>query len=589
MKNAEIAKLFDRTADVMAVLGVNSFKILAYRKIVRTLEELPQDIEVLAASKELENVPGIGESSAEKIREYLRTGHISEFEEVWKEIPAGVMDIMKIPSVGPKTAALLWQEGGITSVAELKAKLDAPNLAGLSKIPTLGEKKLQKIKQNLAFLSTSSGRVRLGEAMPIALELVEFLRKVPGVQAAQYCGSLRRGKETIGDIDIAVAAEEKHAKAIGKAVTKHAQCAEVIAEGDTKTSIRTIGGMQVDVRVVPAESYGAAVQYFTGSKEHNVKLRELAIKKGYKLNEWGLFKGDKQVAGRTEAEIYETLGLACLPPEMREDRGEIDLAAEMWARKPGVPPTWETLELTDLRGDLHMHTVASDGTKSIDEMVAECKRRGYIYCAITDHSKSQFQANGLKSDRLLEHIEAIHAVAKQAKGILVLAGSEVDILADGSLDYEDELLAKLDWVIASPHAALSQESDPATTRLVKAMSNPYVCVIGHPTGRLVPSRKGLEPDMQKVVFAAARNGVALELNANTMRLDLRDTHLRMARDAGVKVCINTDAHSFQDMDQMIFGVITARRGWLLKEHVLNTLPVEGFRKWMKNRKEAAGW
>ncbi len=348
--------------------------------------------------------------------------------------------------------------------------------------------------------------------------------------------------------------------------------------------------MQVDVRVVPPESFGAAVQYFTGSKEHNVKLREIAIKQGYKLNEWGLFKGDAQVAGRTEKEIYEKLGMVCLPPEMREDRGEMELAQEMWekrrgnakretrnakgkdeaeARGGGVPATWEMLEVGDIRGDLHMHTIASDGSRTIEDMVGECKRRGYQYCAITDHSKSQFQANGLSVDRLMDHVQAIHAAAKEAwrggKGILVLAGTEVDILADGSLDYEDEVLAKLDWVVASPHAALAQESEPATTRLMKAMSNPYVHVIGHPTGRLVGSRKGLEPDMQKVVFAAARNGVALELNASSYRLDLRDAHLRIAADAGVMICINTDAHAFEDMDQLSYGIMTARRGGCARE------------------------
>ena len=592
MKNQELAKLFDHTADVMAVKGENSFRVLAYRKISRTLEEMPQDIAELAKTDALEQVPGIGESSAEKIREYLRTGRITEFEALWAEVPSGVMDMMRVPNLGPKTASLLWQEAGITSLEQLKTKIEA---GGLRDLPGLGEKKLQKILQGITFIAASSGRMRLGEAMPLALELEAFLRGLEGVKHVAYCGSLRRAKETIGDIDLLVAADERFAATIGKTVSQHPSCAEVIGSGPTKTSFRIATGTQVDVRVIPPESWGAALQYFTGSKEHNVRVREIAVKKGLKLNEWGLFKGDKAIAGATEEGIYEDLGMVCLPPEMREDHGEVALAQEMFRARSqksagGSPPAgvWRSLELADIRGDLHMHTRASDGSQSIEEMVAEAKRRGHQYVAITDHSKSQFQANGLRVDRLLEHIKAIHAVAKEAKGILVLAGSEVDILADGSLDYEDEILAKLDWVVASPHAALTQDSEAATTRLVRAAANPYVHVMGHPTGRLVPNRRGLEPDMQKVVFAAARSGVAMELNANYYRLDLRDMHLRMAVDAGVPICINTDAHSFDDMDQMLYGVLTARRGWVRKENVLNARPLGDFKKWLKERKAMEG-
>ena len=587
MKNAPLAELFHRTADVLAIQGENSFRILAYRKIARTLEDLPHDIATLAASEDLDNTPGIGESSAAKIREYLKTGHIAEFEELWSEIPPGVMDMMKIPSVGPKTAALLWHEGNITSVPQLLESIDKKTVP---EIKGIGEKKLEKIKQSIAYLAQSTGRIRLGTAYALAQNLLDYLRQIPGVTRAEYCGSLRRGRETIGDIDIALAADPKLGPAISKKVLAHPSVAETLAAGDTKTSFRTSpdlggggGGVQVDVRVVPPESFGAALQYFTGSLAHNVKLRERAVKKGLKLNEWGLFKGDKLIAGKTEEEIYQALDLAWMPPELREDRGEFETF------KLAAKPHFEILELSHIRGDLHMHTTASDGSRSIEEMVAECKRRGYQYCAITDHSKSQFQANGLRSDRLLDHIKAIHAVAKQVKGILVLAGSEVDILADGSLDYEDELLAQLDWVVASPHAALSQETEPATTRLMHAIANPHVCVIGHPTGRLVPTRRGLEPDMKRVVFAAARAGVALEINANCHRLDLRDTHAQLAVEAKVPLCINTDAHAFEDMDEMLFGILTARRGWAQPKDVLNTRPVEAFTKWLKARKSEAGW
>ncbi len=627
MKNLEVAKLFERMADILALLEENAFKVIAFRKIARVIEELPQALEAVAEAgeKELEKLPGIGKSSAEKIKEYLRTGKVAEFEELATQVPAGVLEMMRIPTLGPKTAALLWREGGIKAVAELKSKIEDGTLLKMG-IAGVGEKKLQKIMENLAHLATSSGRIRLGEAMPIAEALVEFLAGLKGVEAVEFCGSLRRGKETIGDIDIAVAAKQEDAAAIGVAVTKHAIAASVIQVGESKTSIRTSNGVQVDVRVVPVESFGAALQYFTGSTAHNVKLRERAIKMGLKLNEWGVFRmdGKKEVriAGETEAGVYEVLGLAWMPPEIREDRGEIEWAMENAKRetrnakeKPrrnaerGIgnaegktpdhgsritdqdPHAIDLVEIANIRGDLHTHTVASDGSNSIEEMVAEAKRRGYQYIAITDHSKSQFQANGLKADRLLDHIKAIHAVAKNAEksGILVLAGSEVDILADGSLDYEDELLEKLDWVVASPHAALTQESDAATARLVRAASNPYVNVMGHPTGRIVPSRRGLEPDMAKVIMAAARAGTAMEINANYHRLDLRDMHVKMAVDAGVTICINTDAHGFADFDQMIYGILTARRGWARKGDVLNTKSLPEFKKWLKGRREMAGW
>ncbi len=615
MKNLEVAKIFERAADVLALLDGNSFRILAYRKIARTLEELPQAVEKLAEAGDLESVPGIGKSSAERIQEFLRSGKVAEFEELLAQVPAGVLQMIKIPSLGPKTAALLWKEGGVTTVEDLIAKIDAGVAGGLMGIKGVGEKKLAKIKANLAHLAVSSGRIRLGEALPIAEEFVEFLRGLPGVHAAEACGSLRRGKETIGDIDIAVSAKKEHAAAIEEAVTKHLFAASVIqsGRGGGKTSIRTGNGIQIDVRVVPPESFGAALQYFTGSQAHNVKLREMAVKRGMKINEWGVYKveggTETKIAGETEESVYAALGLAYIPPEMREDRGEIEWAAgqaqsakgktqkgrdpgtEIKNQKSKLENKIELVEVKNIRGDLHMHTTASDGGNSIEEMVGEAKRRGYQYVAITDHSKSQFQANGLKADRLLQHIEAIHAVAREAKksGIVVLAGSEVDILADGSLDYEDELLAKLDWVVASPHAALSQESDAATQRLVRVSANPYVSVIGHPTGRIVPSRRGLEPDMAKVIFAAARNGIALEINANYHRLDLRDTHARMAVEAKVPLCINTDAHSLTEFDLMRYGVLTARRGWATLADVLNTWPVEKFTAWLKGRHELAGW
>jgi DNA polymerase (family X) len=602
MKNQEIAQLFERTADILALLDENAFRVIALRKVARTIEEMPQAIESVAAEGEgggLENIPGIGKSSATRIHEYLRTGKIAEFEEIAAQVPAGVLQIMRIPTVGPKTAALLWKEGNVTSVEKLKAEIDLGDKSALLAIKGLGAKKLAKMKENLAHLAASSGRIRIGEALPIAEELADFLGTLPGVSQTQYCGSLRRGRETIGDIDIAVAAPLDQGTAIAAAVVKHPMCATIIQQGESKTSFRTATGVQVDVRVVPPESFGAAIQYFTGSKEHNVKFRELAIKKGLKVNEWGVFKVAKnketKIAGDTEEGVYHAMEMAWIPPEMREDKGELDWALAQY-KAHGTKPDEKSrlIEIADIKGDLHMHTTASDGDHSIEDMVAECKRRGFQYMAITDHSKSQFQANGLKADRLLDHIQAIHSVAKEAAksaggGILVLAGSEVDILADGSLDYEDDLLAQLDWVIASPHAALTQEMQPATDRLIRALSNPHVCVIGHPTGRLIPTRRGLEPDMSKVIFAAARHGVALEINAHYYRLDLRDTHARMAVEAHVPLCINTDAHSYADFNNLRYGILTARRAWATPENILNTWPVEKFQQWLKDRKQQAQW
>ncbi len=596
-RNREIAALFNQAADVLALLEENAFRVLGMRKVGRVLEELPEDAAVLATSGRLEETPGIGRHSAERIREYLRTGHICEFERWASQVPAGVLQMMAISSVGVKTAHLLWKEGGITSIEALQKALQTDTLPELK---GLGTKKKIRILQNLEFMQAGAQRIGIGWALPLAKDYCQRLETVAGISQAQYCGSLRRGKETVGDIDILICAEASMTPAIAKTLENHPQTTGILAAGATKVSLRTKIGLQLDFRIVPAASWGAALQYFTGSKEHNVRVRELAVKKGYKLNEWGLFQGQNRIAGETEEGIYDILELAWLPPEMREDKGEVELAAAMFRarqqRAPdladprleflgrNLPPLWPTLEATDIRGDLHLHTTASDGTASLEDMVAAAKRHGYQYIAITDHSKSQIQANGLKVPRLLEHIAAIAALAKTVKGITVLAGSEVDILADGSLDYPDDVLEQLDWVVASPHSALTQEAEAATDRLIRAASHPLVDVLGHPTGRLIAGRRGLEPEMGRVVSAAARGGVALEINANEMRLDLRDAHAHLAVQTGVPLCINTDAHSAEQMDQLIYGILTARRAWARPENVLNTWPIEKIRQWQRQRR-----
>ena len=599
-RNQDIAELFNRAADVMALLEENSFRVLGTRKVARIIEDLPEDVKTLQDQNRLEQTPGIGKSTVDKISEFLRTGHISEFEELAGRVPAGVLEMLAISSVGVKTAHQLWKEAGITSVAELKKHLVEGTMP---KLKGFGEKKQLKIRQNMEFMEEAGKRIGIGWALPLAEAYCDTVAKVTGVSQVQYCGSLRRGKETIGDIDILVCSEAEAVPTITAAILAHERTQQTVGAGETKISIRTRAGLQVDFRIVAAQHWGAALQYFTGSKEHNVRLRELAIKRGLKLNEWGLFRDQQSVAGENEPGIYTALELAWLPPEMREDRGEIELAGLMYKRLRGesikvtdsrleylardIPALWPVLQLSDMRGDLHSHTTASDGHCSIDDMIAEAKRRGYEYFAITDHSKSQVQANGLRVDRLMEHIKAIHAAAAKVKGITILAGSEVDILADGSLDYPDEVLQQLDWVVASPHSALSQESEAATARLIRAAANPLVDVIGHPTGRLVGGRRGLEPDMKAVIMAAARSGVALEINSHDLRLDLRDIHARMAVEAAVPLCINTDAHQREDMDKMIYGILTARRAWAQPGNVINTWPWDMIRRRQESRRNGS--
>ncbi len=607
-KNADLAKQFNRAADVMALLDENQFRVLATRKVARALEDLAEPIEAAATEHRLDAIAGIGKSSADKIAEYLRTGHIAEFDSLASQVPPGVLDMLNISTVGVKTAYLLWKEAGITDIPSLKKALDAGTITG---IKGFGEKKQANIKQNLAFMETANARIGLGYAYPLACEFVNLLRPIQDIDQVTYCGSLRRGKETVGDLDILLAARsgitaEAISTAVAKVIKTHPEMAEMVAAGDTKITIRTKLGLQVDFRMVPRESWGAALQYFTGSKEHNVRVRQRAADRGMKLNEWGLFRGEQRMAGTAESDIYQALELAYVCPEMREDRGEIELAAAMFqaamGRQPDVddprldfigntiPARWASVEVSDIRGDLHMHTTASDGHESIAAMITAARKRGYQYIAITDHSKSQVQANGLSVDRLMAHAKAIRTTAREFPDITVLVGSEVDILADGSLDYPDEVLRELDWVVASPHSALTQETEAATMRLMRAVSNPLVDVIGHPTGRLISGRRGLEPDMQRVVMAALRSGAALEINAHDMRLDLRDVHARLAVEAGVPLCIDTDAHQLTDFDKLPFGVATARRAWARPENVLNTWPLEKILAWQKKRRQGdADW
>ncbi|MFA9478290.1 DNA polymerase/3'-5' exonuclease PolX [Phycisphaerales bacterium AB-hyl4] len=573
--NTTLAAIFQQMADVTELLGGNRFRVNAFQRAARSLQELGEDVAGIDPGR-LSKLDGIGSGTADRIREYLDHGRIDEHEKLIKEVPAGVIKLLDIPGLGPKSVATLWQQGGVTDTATLKKKLDTGEL---EKLPRMGKKTLENIKKNLAFAETAHQRIRIGEAMPLANWFVHQLRGLEPVEAVHYAGSLRRGRETVGDLDLLAIADPKQGETISNAFVKLEVVEEVILKGATKTSVRARTGagrhIQVDLRVIEPEAAGAALLYFTGSKDHNVRLRERAIARKLKLSEYGLYKEDSEtrVAGKTEEAVYKALDLAYIPPELREARDEIARA-----EKDTLP---ELVELQEIQAELHAHTTASDGHWSIRELAAAAADRGFHTVAITDHSKGQVQANGLNAERLEKHIEDVRAVAKEMKGkINVLAGSEVDILIDGKLDYPDSLLRELDIVVASPHASLAQEPAKATKRLLKAIENRYVTILGHATGRIVNRRAGLHPDMKKLVEAAAQRGIAMEINANHYRLDLRDTHARLALEHGVKLSINTDAHGPADLDQLIYGVLTARRAGAKREDVINTFAKPQLMKWI---------
>jgi len=572
----------EQMAAMLELTGANRFKVNAYAKAARALKGASTDVMASADDpKALEEIDGIGSSIAEKIGEYADSGTFEEYEHLKEKVPSGLLQIMEIPRLGPKTVRLMWTDLGIETIEALKKSIDDGSLEDL---PRMGKKTIENIKDAIAFTEQSGGRTPIGKALPLAEQLVETLSKIKGVKQIQFAGSLRRGAETIGDIDILVSASDP--AAVHKAFTELDTVEKVLASGDTKSSVRIKLGkrqIQVDLRSVDDNAFGAALMYFTGSKEHNVRLRERALKKGQTLNEYGLFPNDdedtppqqrgvKPVACETEEKIYQALDLNWIPPELREDRGEL---------KGQLP---KLIELGDIKSELHAHTTASDGAMSILELAHAAKDRGFHTIAVTDHSKSSVIANGLNEDRLRKHIDAIRQANEEIKGITILAGSEVDILSDGSLDYDDELLAQLDIVVASPHAALSQPPDKATKRLLKAVEHPLVHILGHPTGRLVGRREGFAPDIPAIAAAAAEHAVALEINANWLRLDLRDVHVAAALKAGALLAIDCDVHSPTDYDQLRYGVLTARRAGLTPDSCLNAWSAAKLHKWLKAKR-----
>jgi DNA polymerase (family 10) len=591
--NHTLAKMFSTMAAVLEIRGEPVFKAIAFSKVGRLIDDMSFDLQEEVKKGTLETIEGIGKSSRKIIEEFVKTGISTDYNELITTIPTGLIELLQIPGLGPKTIRLLWKERDIKNIDELAVAIDAGQLAGLKGI---GEKKIEQIRQGLAMRETAGKRVGIVDAMEVVLGMLDRVRSFKGVKQAELAGSIRRRKETIGDADIIAAVDDPKTMAqLSSHFVSSPGVKQVLGEGETKASVMMESGLQIDLRVVPTDHFGVALLYFTGSKDHNVKLRGIAQDKRLTLNEWGLYRIDdwekakkenkaapyatpklKNYASKTEADVYEALDLRFIDPELREDRGEVDLA-----RQNKLPTL---ITAADIRGELHCHTTASDGMHSIEEMANAAKALGYEYIVITDHSKSQAIAHGLDAARLLKHAEEVRKIASKLKGITLMIGTEVDILSDGKLDYEDDVLKELDFVVASPHHALRQETDKATARILRAIENKYVNVIGHPTGRLINQRVGLEYDWKKVFEAAATSGTAMEINAGWPRLDLNDNLARMAIAAGVTLTIDTDAHHIDSLKEVEYGVWVARRAGAEKKHVLNAQPLTTVREWVSSKR-----
>jgi len=572
LKNLELSRMFEQIARILKIKGENPFKIRAYEKITLVLENLPIDIETIYQQGRLNNIPGVGEGIAKKIEEFLTTGKLEYYEKLKETIPDGVVELIDILEVGPKTAKLLYEELGVDNIEKLEKAVRQHQIKDL---PGMGEKSETNILRGIELYKRRKERVLLGTALPLAEEIVENLRQLKETDKINFAGSLRRKKETIGDIDILVTSQKP--EKIMKTFISLPQVREILAEGPTKSSVITKKDIHVDVRVVEPISFGAALQYFTGSKVHNIKLRELAVKRGLKINEYGVFDSEtgQRITGEKEEEVYKILDLAFIPPELREDRGEIEAAQEN-----KLP---ELIEYSQIEGDLHMHTKWSDGAHSIMQMAEAAKKRGYKYIAITDHSQSLKFAGGLTEERLREQIEKIRKLNQELDDFTILSGIEVDIKSDGSLDFSDEILSKLDVVIAAIHSGFKQESKVITERIVKAMQNKLVSIIAHPTGRLIGYRESYQVDINKMMDIATETRTILEINACPERLDLNDVYCRMAKEKGVQLAIETDAHSINGLEFMNLGVDVARRGWLEEKDIINTLSLDKLLKRLKNK------
>ncbi len=574
MDNSRIAQTFEELAILSEMKGEVVFKVRAYQRAARTIEQLSLSLEkAVMDDVDLKTIPGVGSAISSKIKELVTTGKMQTYEKLVSELPPGVLTLMNVPGIGPKTAMLVATELGASTVEEMESAI----LAGkLSALPRMGDKTAENILRHIRSLRSKDGRTPIGQALPIAESIITSLREAcPDVRQMEYAGSLRRWQETIGDIDIMGTAPD--GLPVIDALASLPSVRQVLVKGPKKCSVVVEPGIQVDLRIVDDDSYGALIQYFTGSQQHNVRLREYAVQRGLSLNEYGITVLETGTLEKfvDEASFYGRLDLPLIPPEVREGMWELDLAS-----RDAMP---RLVELSDIRGDLHVHSNWSDGRDSIEDMVGTLAAKGYQYMALTDHSAGLGVANGLSIERLRQQRIVLDTV-QQSCPIKLFRGSEVDIRADGSLDYPDDMLAELDVVIASVHSAMGQSSEKMTARIISAMRNPHVMAIGHPTCRLVGSRDAVEVDMEALFEAAVETGTALEVNASPWRLDLKDTHITRARELGVPLIINTDSHATEEPEAMRFGIAIARRGWCEANHILNTMPLERFQAFLSTPK-----
>lgn len=580
LTNQQIAQIFENIADMLEIIGESKFRFLSYRRAGEVLSDLPRDLHAYSEDNTLEDIPGVGKAIADKIRELLTTGKLDYYERLQEKVPESLVRVMRVNGVGPKKARLFWEQLGITTLEAMEAAAKAGKLRELA---GMGEKSEAKILEGIASLGRQTGRMPLGRARPAAEAVLSVLMEVEGALEGIVAGSVRRGKTTIGDVDLLIASD--HAAPLMERFVGVTHIARVLGNGPTKSSIEMDTGLQMDLRVLSRQHWGTALQYFTGSKDHNVKIREIAVNRGYSLNETAfspidadgnIIEDAPKITFATEEEVYAFLGMQWIPPEMRENTGEIEAAQA--GRLPQV------ITRADIHADLHMHTTWSDGTLSVRQMAEEALKRGHKFICITDHSRSLGIANGLSIERLMQQQDEIQEANEEFEGrLMILHGTEMDIKADATLDFPDEILAQLDFVIASLHVSLGQPRAQITERLLAAIQNPHVDLIGHPSARYVPDREPVDADWDVVFAAAARSGIALEINSNPRRLDLDAPYARRAIEMGIPLSINTDAHSPEMMDDLPYGVTVGRRGWVEAKHVLNTWPLEKFLTWVRAR------
>jgi DNA polymerase (family 10) len=573
MTNADVAHVFNEVATLLELKGADEFRVTTYRRVARIIHDMSQDIVDVVGQGNLAKVRGIGTGTAQKVQELLSTGRLELREQLLREVPDSVMRLLAVPNIGPKKAALLWHECGVQSLDDLKHAIRS---GALKDVKGFGPRTLTQMMRGIEFVERSSGLTRLGMAWKISTMFSGAVLAMKGIERAEFAGALRRGCEVVNGLDVLCAADDSIA--IVKQFVRLPHVNQVIAAGDAGAVVvvdyEPIGSVRVKLRVVPGVSFGAAWLYYTGSTAHFDRLRKLARERGLLLNDHGLFRGEQLLAAVTEEEIYEALDLPWIPPELREDRGEFDLQE--------VPR--DLIDLRHIRGDLHMHTVASDGRNTVLEMAEACRDKGYEYMCISEHSQSSAIAGGLKESVLHGHIKDVRAASEKFSDLNIWMGAEVDVLADGRMDYPDELMAELDYVTASVHTGMTDDIEKNTRRTLAAIRNPYVTSIGHPTGRLINEREAMPLDIHAICQEAARTGTALEINANNFRLDLKDVHVRIAREYGVTIVINTDAHAIDGLDQMRFGVLTGRRGWLRWHEVLNARRADGVRQFIQEKR-----